>query len=243
MKYHILNGDALAEKFPPLERQVIVMREAFMDGPVSETFDAAYWAERIAFVADTFDADAAEYWTQFGSQLVLLRQITDADEVYLWFEHDLFCIVNMMVAAHYIWLHANPVLYRVYPSTDKEKWAGFGYDDKTSLTALFEKRIQLNVADITFMKAWWKAYVHSDVEALQQLSRSTTNAMHFADEVTQAHVERLHNDENERQPGKMLREMNKDGSKSFGEFFAEFSKKAGVYGLGDTQVKRLLGAN
>jgi hypothetical protein len=262
MKYHILNGDSLAYSFPPLEGQIIVMREAFVDGPVSETFDAAYWTERIAFVADAFDADAADYWTKFGSQLILLRQITNDDEVYLWFENDLFCIVNMMVAVHYIWLHSEPTLYRIFPSADNERWIGFGKDDEIALAALFENRIQLNDDDISFLKSWWKAYVQNDVAALQQLSTIETNAMRFADEVTEAHIARLNENENEKQPEKLLRAIREEILNSranpqpldrgdfkkipddiFLQVFTEFCKRAGVYGYGDTQIKRILGTN
>ncbi|MFZ1675666.1 MAG: hypothetical protein WAT91_00255, partial [Saprospiraceae bacterium] len=62
MIYHILNGDALADKFPQKEisGQIILIREAFIEGPLSGEFSKEYWKKRAAFVAATYDADEGE---------------------------------------------------------------------------------------------------------------------------------------------------------------------------------------
>ena len=130
MVYHMLNGDVLSEKFPEgIAGTRIVMREAFMDGPVSESFDKAYWAQRMQFVTEAFDTDAAEYWTKFGSQLVMMREIGDGDDVYLWFEDDLFCQVNMWFVISIInSLSIKKKVFAVYTShldkTSKLFWNG-----------------------------------------------------------------------------------------------------------------------
>ena len=56
MTYHILNGDALAEQFPvhKIPGQIIVIREAFVEGPLSNQFSADFWEKRLQFVAAAF---------------------------------------------------------------------------------------------------------------------------------------------------------------------------------------------
>src|SRR6185503_10497629 len=98
MKYHVLNGDALAEKFPEetVRGDLIIIREAFIEGPLSTDFTKEYWDQRMAFIQSAYRATPEEYEVQFLSQLQLLDSIKDEDEVFLWFEDDLFCVVNML---------------------------------------------------------------------------------------------------------------------------------------------------
>ena len=97
MRYHILNGDALAQKFPTekLTGQIIVIREAFIEGPLSPEFSKEHWDKRAEFISTTYGAKRDDFIVQFLSQLQLLDSIKPEDEIYLWFEDDLFCQTNM----------------------------------------------------------------------------------------------------------------------------------------------------
>ena len=92
MRYHILNGDALAEKFPAkkIPGKLVVIREAFIEGPLSTELSKTYWDKRSVFVAAAYDATKEDYEIQFLSQLQLMDSLKPDDEVCLWFEDDLF---------------------------------------------------------------------------------------------------------------------------------------------------------
>jgi hypothetical protein len=49
MKFHILNGDALAAEFPidGIPGEIIVIREAFIDGPVSTIYEYYILGNRV----------------------------------------------------------------------------------------------------------------------------------------------------------------------------------------------------
>ena len=241
MIYHILNGDALAEKFPKdLEGKIIVIREAFMDGPVSEVFDEPYWDERKQFISEAFDVHPDAYRRSFANQLALMNGIVDGDEVYLWFEDDLFCQVNMWMAVNYILQHAKPVFYRIFPEADEVRWKGFGNDDEMSLKKLFVNKVRLKKPDVEWIQQLWTAYVSEDVDAMRKLGATKNNATRFLPVVIEAHIARLHPDVNEKQPEKLLREIMHEGKTQFEEIFAEFSKRAGEYGYGDSQIRKIV---
>src|SRR5689334_20345043 len=124
MKYHVLNGDALAENFPVNEipGEIIVIREAFIEGPLSTDFTKEYWEKRSAFIHSSYHATPEEYEVQFLSQLPLLDSIQDEDEVFLWFEDDLFCVVNMLFVIAYVSGRSHPDFYRIFPNADNKMW-------------------------------------------------------------------------------------------------------------------------
>jgi hypothetical protein len=55
-----------------------------------------------------------------------LQRIDSTDEVYLWFEDDLFCQCNMWFAVDYLYQWSQPKMYRVFPEADAQNWKGFG---------------------------------------------------------------------------------------------------------------------
>jgi hypothetical protein len=93
MVYHVLNGDALAQQFPDTLRQdpVIVIREAFMEGPRTTSYSEAYWDKRSEYIEKTFGENKSDYESRVMSQFRVLEKIRNDDHVFLWFEDDLFC--------------------------------------------------------------------------------------------------------------------------------------------------------
>ena len=132
MRYHVLNGDALAEKFPKtaIPGQLVVIREAFIEGPLSDQFSKLFWDKRIEFVNAMYDADREEYADQFLSQLNLLDAVKPGDEVCLWFEDDLFCQANMWFSVYYISAITQVRFFRIFPRKDQVGWSGFGRADE-----------------------------------------------------------------------------------------------------------------
>src|SRR5687768_9439809 len=98
MNYHILNGDSLAQEFPEKEiwGKIVVIRESFIEGPLTTHFTDEYWDKREEFISNAYGADNEDYNEQFLSQVTILDAITADDEVCLWFEDDLFCIMNLL---------------------------------------------------------------------------------------------------------------------------------------------------
>lgn len=242
MVYHILNGDALAEKFPSKEilGQVVVIREAFIEGPLSIIFSDEFWEKRIDFVIHTYEAEKELYENQFLSQLRILDTIRADDKVYLWFEDDLFCLVNLLFTTVYLSRRTNPTLYRVFPEKDDKRWKGFGHVHEKDIIHLFEHAVAIHDDDIKLAEQLWEAYIADDRGRLKVLSFSDTYAFRFLPQVIQAHLDRNPEDGSTGRPQQTLIDILNEGKTNFYEIFDDFWKKEAIYGFGDLQVYNML---
>ena len=240
MTYHILNGDAIAEKFPSqkIPGQIIVIREAFIEGPLSNQFSADFWEKRLQFVGAAYAATREDYAQQFLSQLQLLDAINDEDEVYLWFEDDLFCLVNLWFVIYYLSPKTKAKLFRVFPEADDEKWMGFAKTKELPLH--FQQSVLMNEEDIELSNQFWESYTENDREKLKALSNSDTTCFRFLPQVIQAHLDRDPGNDVEGRPQQTLIDILNSGKTDFYEIYEEFWKKEAIYGFGDMQVYNLL---
>lgn len=237
MRAHILNGDALASKFH-LSGDIIVCREAFINGPVSSTGDE-FWNERARYIANTYDIEEHIYYADAKSEFEKLLTI-NAEELNLWFENDLFCQANMWFLLHFLKDHKIEIpLFRVMPLPNMSNiWTGFGRMEAHDLENCFNRRVQIKKEDIQLGVMLWDAFAGNQFDTLKQLSENTTPAYPYLREVCEAHIQRfpIYNG----RPQNRLREILKGGFTDFNYIFKEFSKTEGIYGFGDLQVKEIL---
>src|SRR5215203_3006847 len=166
MIYNILNGDSLAYSFPDakIEGDIIVVREALMDGDLSGDNLREFWRSRAIYHGST----EAEYHSRVAKEFEKIINAPDNTEFNLWFEYDLFCQVNMWFVISII--NSLPIkkkVFAVYTSyldrTSKHFWNGFGPANSDELKVCYADRIPLNEADINFGHELWKAYKNSNL--------------------------------------------------------------------------------
>jgi len=242
MVYHVLNGDALAQQFPVTLRldTVIVIREAFIEGPLSLNYTDEYWNRRAAYIAYTYEETPQGYESRVMSQFRELEKIRSDDQVYLWFEDDLFCQCNMWFAVDYISKHGQPQFHRVFPKADIQHWKGFGRAETANLFEYFHLAIDLSSEDILHMQKLWKALVESNTAALIELSEKPCPGIRYQKEVINAHLEREADETGQGRPERALKKLMLQGEKDFYKLFQAFSEQEGIYGFGDTQVKNMM---
>lgn len=95
--YHILNGDALLERFPStIEGEKIVFRECLVDGSLQGDDMDALLRSRCTFLTEVYQGFSVEdYAEQVVKELDKIKDLSADAIVNLWFEDDLFCQVNM----------------------------------------------------------------------------------------------------------------------------------------------------
>jgi len=236
MEVHVVNGDALAHKFP-VPGTVIVCRECLMEGPVSATIDESFWMQRGAYLAKTFQGEPEFYFSAVKPQFDQLKHLPNGAPVNLWFEHDLFCQVNMwFVIAHLLKNNFESPLFRILPAAANENiWLGFGRAQKEDLEQCFRERIQFSRADMLLGKNLWHAYAQNDLQALMTLSKESSSCFPYLQEVCAAHIDRTKG-----RLQKRLNQIMEEGHRDFSAIFSEFARTEGIYGFGDLQVKNLL---
>ena len=237
MKYHVLPGDAQVEEFKKtgIDGEVIVCREVFVTGPIDAENIDEFWDERAKFILAEYGEDEIVYHETVADELTKLADMTDEDEVHLWFEYELFCSVNMWCCLSLL-KDTGATVYRVEPiglGVDN-RWDGFGKFEADDLKACFEMRTKLSGEDVVLGAALWQAYRRKDFIDLKELAKGATDAFSYLGEVVAAAI--LQDSE----PLAVVRAITSGGETDFAKIFAEFKKRAGVYGYGDLQVQRII---
>lgn len=237
MIYHVLPGDSLVKEFGKtgLEGKVIVCREVLIDGPIDADELHEFWDQRARYILAEHGDDEIEYHEKVAAELILLTEVESDEEVNLWFEYELFCSVNMWFCLSLL-AETQATVYRIEPiGLDVAKrWDGFGYFDADDLRACAELRTKLTAADIELGRDLWNAYRHGDHTALRELSQTESAAFPYLAEVAAAAIDQ------DIEPNEVVRSITAAGETDFAKIFAEFKKRAGVYGYGDVQVQKLL---
>lgn len=237
MIIHVLPGDAQAEEFSKtgLAGEVVICREAFVDGDVRAENEKELWDVREKFWTGQHMADGSEYRSRVAGEFEKLRDLARGTEVNLWFEYELFCQVNMWFC---LWLlRDSPAeIFRVAPDVVNadEKWNGFGNLGASELAECFARRGKFAASDIELGSVLWRAYQDRDHARLRDLSVTQSPCFPYLKEACEAEIEK------EFTPKQVLHELRKEGVEDFGEMFAAFRQRAGVYGFGDVQVRRML---
>ncbi|HEY0433560.1 MAG TPA: hypothetical protein VGC95_06785 [Chitinophagaceae bacterium] len=242
MVYNILNGDSLASGFSEtmLEGEVIVVREALIDGNLSGDNLHNFWQSRAKYLGLT----EAEYHNNVVAEFEKLINAPADSEFNLWFEYDLFCQVNMWFVISVInSLAIKRKVYAVYSShlarNSEQFWNGFGPAKPAELIVCFQNRISLNDADLQFGQDLWAAYKNGDLHKLGRLANAWFPAFPYLQEVIKAHIDRFPKDGSKGRPQRVLEDIIKNVSPDFHEVLKEFWKRESIYGFGDTQVQRI----
>jgi hypothetical protein len=238
MKVHVLPGDAIAENFSKtgIEGTIVVCRECLVEGGVKAENLEEFWNARARFIGESYGEESEQYFADVRREFENLQSLARRDaEVSLWFEYELFCQVNMWFCL-YLLRESEAKIYRAAPVVRGagDIWKGFGGLGAEDLKKCFAARIEFSDADRRLGASLWEAFQNSDYEALERLSASESECFPYLKEVCRAEIEK-----NSR-PQKILQAIIADGVTDFAEIFPEFSARAGVYGFGDSQVKRLL---
>jgi len=242
MVYNILNGDSLAYSFPEtkIEGEIIVVREALIDGNLSGDNLHEFWQIRAEYLGLT----EAGYQNNVVKEFEKIMNASDNSEFNLWFEYDLFCQVNLWFVISIInSLSIKKKVFAIYTSyldkTNKHFWNGFGPAKTDELKVCYADRIPLSEADINFGQELWKAYKNGDLEELTNLAKHECSAFPFLQEVVKAHVDRFPKDGTKGRPEKVIEDIVKNISTDFHKVFEEFWKRESIYGFGDSQLKTL----
>lgn len=241
--YHILNGDCLYNqlKLTSIQGNFIVFRECLIDGPVNSDTLYDFWHQRAAFISENYEATLDDYFHKMVSEFERILKIPEDSEIYLWFEHDLFCQANMWFIISVLAKLNHNQIYRVSPISNNEEkfWKGFSVSDIEMLVEAFHQKIAFQNQDIQLGCDLWEAYKRNDIQALINLSKQTSSCFYRLDDVCQAHIDRFDAYNNGGKPEKLVRQILKDGYMSFDDVKKAFFKVGGIYGFGDLQLRRI----
>ncbi|MEO6334473.1 MAG: hypothetical protein ABIO91_05750 [Pyrinomonadaceae bacterium] len=236
MILHFLPGDSTVGIFRSsgIEGEVAVCREALIDGDVSGETLPEFWENRARFFARDYPDAGQDYHEKVVREFAKLTALQSGSEINLWFEYELFCQANMWFCLSLLG-KSTADIFRVAPVvlSEDDVWDGFANLSPEDLKKCFAGRVKMSRKEIAAGASLWSAYRAGHHEDLERLSTIESPAFPKLREVCVAAVEK------ESRPREILGEIVRGGTVEFDKVFREFKARAGEYGYGDAQVKKI----
>jgi len=178
---HILNGDATAGVFAGagVTGDRLIWRDILVEGPLGPAGTAE---ARAQYLAARFAIDPEAYVREFADERRALALAPDHDEVVLWFEHDLFCAVNLCFLLDWLARHPPPRLTLVWAV---EPLSTLGAD---GLRGAYTARADVGHPARAAAVAAWRALASDDPRSLQM---ADVGGLPFLDEALRRQVHRF----------------------------------------------------
>lgn len=227
---HILNGDCLAATFPEeIECEIIIWREALIDGPLT---DKDFFENRQRFISEHYSS------TKSYAHLVLaeygkIDRISSEDTVFLWFEEDAFCQINLWCLLNVI-QNKTKNIYRVLPDFSNGVCCGFSHATPGHLVELLKDAVKAQEIDLQIAVNVWNSLQKGDLHKLNFLSDYSSNFFPNLSKSVQSVIE-IRNGEILQIAAYLYK-----NSESVSEAFQKFSQRFPQYGLGDLQFANIL---
>jgi hypothetical protein len=232
---HIHNGDitaALARR-AGVPGEHLSLRESLIAGPVPPDVDIE---TRARFLADAYGHNLLRQRNDLIEQNRALDAATAHDEIVLWFEYDLFCLVHLLAMLDRFATH--PRLSLVWCRDP------LGTRNEAEIPPLFDERTRVGPAMSGLARDAWAAYTSPDPAALNDFLLPSDRAnFPFLPEGLTLHASRFPSVRNglgaiERRALALIA----DGASNFVPLFARIDEEPPRFGFGDTELLRSLRA-
>ena len=241
---HILNGESTEGtlKQSSVPGVLFSFRDVLDHGPTPAGTDDQEWRRiRSAHLVESYGVEIDACEQGLLSQEETLRSSSQHEEVVLWFEHDLFCQINLLYLlnwfAHSDLRQTKLSLINIGEFPGRENFRGLGELNVEQLSSLFPQRQQVTLAQLNLAKAAWAAYRSPDPTAIETLLNTDTSWLPFLKRALQAHLRRFPGTKNGLgQVENRSLELINNGFEKFIDLFPRFSNAEPVYGLGDAQL-------
>ena len=241
---HIVNGESTASTLreSSVTGEVFSFRDALIDGPTPAGLSDQEWRRtRSAHLSESYGVGLNSCEQDLSSQDAALHSFLQHEEVVLWFEHDLFCHVNLFYLLN--WFAQQDLsqtklsLINIGEFPGRENFRGLGELNVEQLGSLFPERHQVTTDELNLATSAWVAYCASEPNAIETLIQSDTSALPFLKRAFQSHLKRFPATRNGlgRIENRSL-ELVAAGAERFSDLFPEFVRAEPVYGLGDAQL-------
>ncbi len=242
---HIHNGDSTANtlreaSFPGTH---FAFREALATGPTPAGLSQDEWlAMRANYLAGMAAQDVANVRQELAAQDATLAGLSQHDEIILWFEHDLFCQINLIYLLDRF--ARNPVapaslsLICIGAFPGKPNFRGLGELTADEMASLFDTRHAVSAAELQLAQRAWQAFCAPAPHGLANLLNEDTSALPFLRGALLQHLARFPALRNglSRAENTLLA-LIAAGHSSYMQLCPAFFDAEPAYGLGDLQIQ------
>lgn len=242
---HILNGDSTAKIFAKssISGNVLVWREMLCEGIIqNEIGSDEFWKSRYAFFENEFDVKKLEYFDKTIKEIIKLDDLSNYNEIVLWFEYDLFCQVNLLAACTYLLRSFRKDINYYLVCTGKEKGKAqlqslSNYSSK-AFKPLYENKLKITKNNLLFAETCWNLYTENDKEKLKTFNFNKSPKFTYLQQAINQHLKRLPNKNGLNQIENKILKIINSGLTDKNQIVKKllvWQQKETVYGFGDTQ--------
>ncbi len=230
---HIHNGDVVAQlaSRSGIPGEHVAYRESLVTGAVVPGDE---WIEsRAHALAARYNEDLLRTRTAILEQEQFLNDAPSrGEEIVLWFEHDLFCLVHLIHLLQRLGDARLSVVWCPKPLSE---------NDESGLSLLFESRSAVTPSMMKTARDAWRAYTSPDADALNAFLERDTPELPFLREGFTLHASRFPSTRNGL--GALEQhalELIATGTSDFGSLFDVLSVREPRYGFGDSEILQIL---
>lgn len=240
--FHITNGGSTSSTLEQttLDGDQAAWTEALVAGPTPAGLRSEDLVQvRAQHLSEAYGISLADAKRESEHLERSLRDSASYDEVVLWFEHDLFCQINLISLLG--WFAENRAgnrlsLVCIDRFSGKSQFRGLGELTAAELETLFPARSEITEEVLKIGAAAWRAYCSPDPTAIESLLTADTSSLPFLKAALMRHLARFPSVENGlgRVEATALN-LVAAGAASFGRLFRGFWDAEPIYGFGDAQ--------
>lgn len=242
---HILNGDSTAStlKKSSIDGDIIVWREMLCDGPVcNQVGSDKFWMDRYAFFEKELGISKLEYYDKTIQEIIKIKNVSNYNEVILWFEYDLFCQINLMALCTYLLKnYSKSVSYYlvcVGREKDKEQLQTLADYNAEAYPKLLESKLKLSRNKLLFAKQCWELYVENNPEQLKEFDFKKQPTFAYFQKAINQHLKRFPKSNGLNQIQQKILEVIDNQHLKKDKIIKEmlfWQQKETIYGFGDLQ--------
>jgi hypothetical protein len=241
---HVHNGDSTAEtaKKADIPGEHLAWREALVCGPAPGGLSPDEFRRvRAKHLAEAYGANLEKSEQELRAQDEAVSRFSDHDEVVLWFEHDLFCQVQLIYLldrlASYEPGKTTLSLISIAEFPGLEDFRGLGQLNEEQLSSLFPQRQKVTAAQLQLGSKAWAAYSSSNPKEIESLLESDLSPLPFLKSTLAKHLRRFPSTDNGLgRIGNVGLDLIARGHRKFRSLFPAFSRREPEYGFGDAQL-------
>ena len=196
---HIINGDGTFFPFQKsgISGQTAIWREMFCEGPTGQLSSPSFWKQREEFLSSKYPSEN-KYTEIVLPEWEKIKQFADFQEVVLWFEHDLFCQLNLIgLLSWFADQNLEHVKLSMVSPSKHEKhpnFQGMGQLAPEDFPPLYQERTPISKETLDIAKKVWNLYSASDANELWNYSLTTEfKGLPHLKTALQIHFERFPN--------------------------------------------------
>lgn len=242
---HITNGDSttqILKNTPFVKGDIITWREMLCEGKTTtDVGSEGFWKTRYDFLKSSYKVTKKTFIDYTLKEYRSLCKQKTQDEIVLWFEHDLFCQINMLAVISWLKRFRKGRKITLVQSgriKGKSKLYSLAELSKTQLNQHFKDRIELSRDDIEHADYIWQLYCSDSPLRLETVSKfSPMSPFLYLEDALRAHLLRFPSIKNGLNSVEqtVLQTVNNNQFNSKEELVGHLLKDQANLGFGDVQ--------